>query len=156
MAAPAAIEDFGGWPEPSPTCHTTKTRFSQLNYGQHTGGTRSYSRAWNGLVTDFTRTLYGHRPFAGRLSSGRVCVRRLFVLRSFVVRSRPVWRSSCVGSCGVRARRRCGGRTRQSASLPLRRQRGRTAHRLHTDWRRTLHSSWLFYCADDAEASSEQ
>ena len=47
------------------------------------------------------------------MSRGRVCVRQLFVLRSFVVRSRPVWRSSCVGSCGVRARRLTGGSQRR-------------------------------------------
>ena len=47
------------------------------------------------------------------MSSGRVCVRQLFVLRSVVVRSRPVWRSSCVGSCGVRARRLTGGSQRR-------------------------------------------
>ena len=65
---------------------------------------------YHGLLTDCTRAIHGHRPFAGRLSSGRVCVRQLFVLRSFVVRSRPVWRSSCVGSCGVRARRQIARR----------------------------------------------
>ena len=60
------------------------------------------------LLMDYPRTLYGPCAFAGRLSSGRVCVRQLFVLRSFVVRSLPVGRSSCVGSCGVRARRLTG------------------------------------------------
>ena len=89
-----------------------------LGHGRHTV---SYSRAAHGHTTDklrsyhghgtgLSRTLYGPRAFAGRLSSGRVCVRLLFVLRSFVVRSRPVWRSSCVGSCGVRARRQIARR----------------------------------------------
>ncbi|MBR5548706.1 MAG: hypothetical protein IKU71_03150 [Kiritimatiellae bacterium] len=34
----------------------------------------------------------------------------VFVGCSFCVRSRPVWRSSCVGSCGVRARRQIARR----------------------------------------------
>ena len=37
----------------------------------------------------------------------------MFVGCSFCVRSRPVWRSSCVGSCGVRARRLTGGSQRR-------------------------------------------
>ena len=95
------------------------TGTGRVGYGHETGFQHVYPRmayglltdfprTCNGLVTDTPRTLYGPRAFAGRLSSGRVCVRQLFVLRSFVVRSLPVGRSSCVGSCGVRARRLTG------------------------------------------------
>ena len=61
--------------KPSPTRHTTKIRFCQLNYGQHTGGTRSYSRTCtrtpNGRTTDRLRA----RPWAahGLLFTG--CIR---------------------------------------------------------------------------------
>ena len=80
-----------------------------------------FTRAANGHTTDRTRTRYGRdtgckRAIHGRLTVGgveRVACRAgasVFVGCSFCVRSLPVWRSSCVGSCGVRARRQIARR----------------------------------------------
>ena len=71
----------------------------------------------------------------------------MFVGCSFCVRSLPVWRSSCVGSCGVRARRqiarRLTGGKPKTADCGSKAQGGghytgtpRAYYRLHTDGRR--------------------
>ena len=49
----------------------------------------------------------------------------VFVGCSFCVRSRPVWRSSCVGSCGVRARRQIARRHTDAQRACLRTSDGR-------------------------------
>lgn len=124
--------------KPSPTRHTIKTRFPQLNYGQITGG---------------IRTLYGHHPSRDACRAGG-CV---FVRCSFCVRSsfgRVLCGVSLVlvrvafvrgGSQGEAAdcgRRRVHIRT-GDRSAPRRTRYGRdrdrlgTAHGLCTDVRRT-------------------
>ena len=84
---------------------------SRTRYGRDTDRIRT----GNGLHTGLERTGYGQihgtRTIDG-LATGIVLERdacrvgaSVFVCCSFCVRSLPVWRSSCVGSCGVRARR---------------------------------------------------
>ena len=92
--------------------HGLPTDISRTGYGQITDFTRAANghltdgaRASNGLATGLERTSHGHLTGGG---VERVACRAgacVFVGCSFCVRSRPVWRSSCVGSCGVRARR---------------------------------------------------
>ena len=75
----------------------------------------NFTQTGNGLATDKIRASDGHLMDEHRAENGHsaaivlekdacragACV---FVCCSFCVRSLPVWRSSCVGSCGVRAR----------------------------------------------------
>ena len=99
----------------------------RTNYGHTTDALRTAPdapRTSYGLTTDMRRTGYGLHMEGERATHGRYTVCGLervacragacvFVGCSFCVRSRPVWRSSCVGSCGVRARRLTGGSPRR-------------------------------------------
>lgn len=95
-------------------------RNTDLQRSYH-GRATDFTRAAHRLLTDCTRARYGRdtgckRAIHGRLTVGgveRVACRAgasVFVGCSFCVRSLPVWRSSCVGSCGVRARRQIARR----------------------------------------------
>ena len=83
------------------TAHGHATGFLRICHGLLTDD----QRAPEGRATDRSRTAHGrlteivHERDACRAGG---CV---FVSCSFIVRSRPVWRSSCVGSCGERKRR---------------------------------------------------
>ena len=73
-----------------------RTDATRTAYGLHAGR----KRTCDGHETGYP----GHHPFR------RTHVERARVCSSVVVRSLPVWRSSCVGSCGVRARRQIARR----------------------------------------------
>ena len=101
-------------------------------------------RTRNGHTTDRTRARYGRLTVCG---VERVACRAgasVFVGCSFCVRSRPVWRSSCVGSCGVRARRQIarrltgGSQRRRIVEVkPKAADTPRAGHGLATDGTRT-------------------
>ena len=104
--------------------HGRQTDTRRTGHGQDTDNRRTAVAGrppYHGLLTDYTRARYGRdtgckRAIHGRLTVGgveRVACRAgasVFVGCSFCVRSLPVWRSSCVGSCGVRARRQIARR----------------------------------------------
>ena len=84
----------------------------------------NFTQTGNGLATDKIRASDGHLMDEHRAENGHSAAivlekdacragASVFVGCSFCVRSRPVWRSSCVGSCGVRARRLTGGSQRR-------------------------------------------
>ena len=116
-----------------------------------------FTRAAHRLLTDCTRARYGRdtgckRAIHGRLTVGgveRVACRAgasVFVGCSFCVRSLPVWRSSCVGSCGVRARRQIarritgGSRVRLAGEIAM--LHHKTARPLGGRGRKTIFSSF--------------
>ena len=97
------------------------TDSSRTHHGLVTDCTRDSTQTGNGLATDKIRASDGHLMDEHRAENGhstaivleRVACRAgasVFVGCSFCVRSLPVWRSSCVGSCGVRARRQIARR----------------------------------------------
>ena len=77
-------------------------RLSQINHRSAMEHLKNCSRTAHGRSTVLVRSRDACRAGAS-----------VFVGCSFCVRSRPVWRSSCVGSCGVRARRLTGGSQRR-------------------------------------------
>ena len=111
-------------------------RLSQINHRSAMEHLKNCSRTAHGRSTVFVRSRDACRAGAS-----------VFVGCSFCVRSLPVWRSSCVGSCGVRARRqiarRLTGGKPKTADCGSKAQGGghytgtpRAYYRLHTDGRR--------------------